>query len=74
MTGSSTETMMSIYTKLERRLFEREHEDVVNPDGAEAVKLLELINSLAKRGYQTPGCERWRAVEMCRQIMQFTER
>lgn len=30
-----------------------------------------LIGQLAQRGYQTPGCNNWRAKEMCRQIAQL---
>lgn len=34
---------------------------------------LRIIHEQAKRGYETPGCDNWRAVEMCRQIMRLSE-
>ena len=34
---------------------------------------LRIIHEQAKRGFETPGCDNWRAVEMCRQIMRLSE-
>ncbi len=37
-------------------------------------ELFGVIHQMAKHGYEGPGCDNWRAVEMCRQIRDLIER